>query len=86
MKESAKGYSFLNVPKHATETCNSMQPSRPDRTLRLISNKRKGSIHIGSKLPSPLPIFSPPGGTLIGHLSGFGGGLLAALVVASESP
>jgi membrane associated rhomboid family serine protease len=37
-------------------------------------------------LPSLLPIFSPPGVSWIGHLSGFGGGLLAALAVARESP
>ena len=33
-------------------------------------------------LPSLLPIFSPPGVSWIGHVSGFGGGLLAALAVA----
>jgi membrane associated rhomboid family serine protease len=37
-------------------------------------------------LPSLLPIFSPPGVSWIGHLSGFGGGLLAALAVARETP
>ena len=33
-------------------------------------------------LPSLLPIFSPPGVSWIGHVSGFGGGLLAALAMA----
>jgi membrane associated rhomboid family serine protease len=37
-------------------------------------------------LPSLLPIFSPPGVSWIGHLSGFSGGLLAALAVARETP
>jgi membrane associated rhomboid family serine protease len=35
-------------------------------------------ISYGGVLPSLLPIFSPAGVSWIGHVSGFGGGLLAA--------
>jgi membrane associated rhomboid family serine protease len=35
-------------------------------------------------LPSLLPIFSPPGISWIGHISGFCGGLLAALAIARD--
>lgn len=41
-------------------------------------------ISYGGILPSLLPVFSPPGVSWIGHLSGFAGGLLAAALVSRE--
>jgi membrane associated rhomboid family serine protease len=38
-------------------------------------------VSYGGVLPSLLPVFSPPGVSWIGHISGFAGGLLAALAI-----
>ena len=55
------------------------------RPLSLLLSVLALVIYAGV-LPSLLPIFSPPGVSWIGHLSGFAGGLLAAMAVARESP
>lgn len=41
-------------------------------------------ISYGSILPSLIPVFSPPGVSWIGHLSGFAGGLIAAAALSRE--
>ncbi len=41
-------------------------------------------VGYGGVLPSLIPLFSPAGVSWIGHLSGFGGGVLAALAVFRE--
>lgn len=41
-------------------------------------------VAYGGVLPSLIPLFSPAGVSWIGHLSGFGGGVLAALAVFRE--
>ena len=41
-------------------------------------------VSYGGVLPSLLPLFSPPGVSWIGHVSGFAGGLLAAWAVQRE--
>jgi len=41
-------------------------------------------VAYGGVLPSLIPLFSPAGVSWIGHLSGFGGGVLAALAVCRE--
>ena len=41
-------------------------------------------VSYGGVLPSLLPLFSPPGVSWIGHVSGFAGGLLAAWVVQRQ--
>ncbi len=43
-------------------------------------------VSYGGVLPSLLPIFSPAGVSWIGHVSGFAGGVLAALAVARDKP
>ena len=55
------------------------------RLLSLLLSVLALVIYAGV-LPSLLPIFSPPGVSWIGHLSGFAGGLLAAMAVARKSP
>jgi membrane associated rhomboid family serine protease len=41
-------------------------------------------VSYGGLLPSLLPLLSPPGVSWIGHISGFLGGLLAALAIHRE--
>jgi membrane associated rhomboid family serine protease len=41
-------------------------------------------VAYGGVLPSLIPLFTPAGVSWIGHLSGFGGGVLAALAVFRE--
>ncbi|MFN9915133.1 MAG: hypothetical protein ACK53L_21270 [Pirellulaceae bacterium] len=41
-------------------------------------------VGYGGVLPSLIPLFSPAGVSWIGHLSGFAGGVLAALAVFRE--
>jgi membrane associated rhomboid family serine protease len=41
-------------------------------------------ITYGGFLPGLLPFFSPPGVSWIGHVSGFAGGILAALAIYRE--
>jgi membrane associated rhomboid family serine protease len=41
-------------------------------------------VAYGGVLPSLIPLFSPAGVSWIGHVSGFGGGVLAALAVFRE--
>jgi membrane associated rhomboid family serine protease len=40
----------------------------------------------GGVLPSLVPVFSAPGVSWIGHISGFCGGVLAATVTGRERP
>jgi len=40
----------------------------------------------GGILPSLVPVFSAPGVSWIGHISGFCGGVLAATVTGRERP
>ncbi len=41
-------------------------------------------VSYGGFLPALLPLFSPPGVSWIGHVSGFAGGVLAALAIHRE--